>query len=404
MPEQPSSHNALSTYPLEHSDTPLPELSGTPDRWLRRLHIGYPDGTGVEVVDTEDEVACVLTLSDGGIVLPHRLSPALSYIHETPAHIPTILSKAHFQGGSAQNAAIEALNKLQLGDIPLGDTHPAITEVGTVTAWKYLTSKTRCFRIHILIPTDEFVAQIRSRDPSINGFSIYTEQALLEKTRNGTITDLRAVTAVQFALLEKDALSRTPAGFAGDPQVLNLLGKIAGLTYEPLHEEPPADQDWFPRVYSHGDEIIYAPSNQVQILGIKEDPQKGPVAVFLAEPVAAHGRWELMLPGGSIRQGESHVQTAIQEMREEAGYTIHSVRQLTPDSYLMPLYLTHQSSVCVATVADRGEPRGGDELPYEQGIPVEIPLSHIPWYIANGYITDASVLAGLFTLLREDYL
>jgi ADP-ribose diphosphatase len=122
-----------------------------------------------------------------------------------------------------------------------------------------------------------------------------------------------------------------------------------------------------------------------------------PGAVLLVREYAVGlQRYELGLPMGSIDPGESFLQAANRELREETGFAARSLMPLTTLS-LAPGILAYQAQIVLATdlVVDHAP---GDEP--ERPEVITASLGDLDRLIAKGELTEARSLAALF-IARE---
>lgn len=145
---------------------------------------------------------------------------------------------------------------------------------------------------------------------------------------------------------------------------------------------------------SVGDEYIIC-GDEVLIVPLTDDGR----VVLIREPAPALGREEpLLLPGGSVEEGEELAETANRELQEEIGFR---AERLEPLVTLRPWskYLRVASHVFLARNLQPSR-LDGDES-YTISLAPR-PLAELDSLIACGAINDARVIAALL-LARQQY-
>ena len=120
----------------------------------------------------------------------------------------------------------------------------------------------------------------------------------------------------------------------------------------------------------------------------------GHVTLVRQERVPAGGKL-LELPAGGIEDGESPLETARRELREETG--LHGGDWVEVASFFTtPGFVDEKMHLFVATGLQQGEPDpdGSEELEL-----VRVPLDEVPSLVEQ--IEDAKTLVGLLFLLRS---
>ena len=120
-------------------------------------------------------------------------------------------------------------------------------------------------------------------------------------------------------------------------------------------------------------------------------PSPGKV-LLVREYAVGLERYELGLPMGGVNPGESILQAANRELREETGYSARNLVPLATLS-LAPSILGYQAQIVLATGLVR-DPAVGDEP--EAPEVVSASLGNLEYLIASGELTEARSLAALF--------
>jgi len=120
--------------------------------------------------------------------------------------------------------------------------------------------------------------------------------------------------------------------------------------------------------------------------------------LLIKEYSAGVGRYELGLPKGKIDQGETSVQAANRELKEEVGYGAHSIQQISSFS-LAPSYMEHMTDIMLAQDL-YPERLAGDEPEELEVIPWK--LDKLPELINTGECTEARSIAALYMV--RDYV
>jgi ADP-ribose diphosphatase len=120
--------------------------------------------------------------------------------------------------------------------------------------------------------------------------------------------------------------------------------------------------------------------------------------LLIKEYSAGVHRYEIGLPKGKIDQGESALEAANRELKEEVGFGANQLHFLTTLS-LAPSYLEHTIDVVIAQDL-YPEKLLGDEPEELEVIPWK--LGNIQTLLANGECTEARSIAALY--MTYDYL
>lgn len=361
-------------------------------RWLYHFFVPIQEGKLLEVLHTPNESVVVPVTRDGSVVLVKRKSFALG------RSITSVLSSANPDNLSDNEIARRALNKITF---PNSDD-VRLEMVRKFNSWKYLTSSTTCFRAPVDMDSSHLAQAININDPETEGYALYTKEAFDNEVSSGAISDLRTIVAVNFALAVTHQGTAPPPGvhFDDEQRLHRLLSSRPPMRYAVLSSRMK-ESEWFPREIVDGVEIVRNVSDQAQALGVVEEKGRKSI-VFLVEPFYAQAKYSLTFPSGGIENGDTAEHTAIKEMGEEAGCVMEDAQALTTFRYPMPLYLPVSSVVVKGKVVSVGDSVGGDESILERGKRFLVPVERVPWYIRNGDITDASVIAALLDWGREN--
>jgi ADP-ribose pyrophosphatase len=116
---------------------------------------------------------------------------------------------------------------------------------------------------------------------------------------------------------------------------------------------------------------------------------------LVRQPRVAAGGPLLELPAGGVEEGESPLETAQRELREETGLNGGEWVEVAT-FFTTPGYSDEKMHLFLATGLERGEarPEGSEEIEV-----VRVPFDEIGALVAE--IEDAKTLAGLLLLLRR---
>jgi ADP-ribose diphosphatase len=137
------------------------------------------------------------------------------------------------------------------------------------------------------------------------------------------------------------------------------------------------------------DVVVHGPA--VAIVAVDRDDR---VTLVRQTRVPAGGPL-LELPAGGVEEGESPLETARRELREETG--LHGGEWVEVATFFTtPGYSDERMHLFLATGVEQGEaePEGSEEIEL-----VRVPLAEIPGLVAE--VEDAKTLAGLLMLLRR---
>ncbi|HSA84222.1 MAG TPA: hypothetical protein VLF20_05075 [Patescibacteria group bacterium] len=377
----------------------IPSRSERTKEWFSRKLLTLPDGKELEVVDTADESLVVPVTNDGQVLLVQRKSKALG------TDIITSLTAANPESSDSGQIAQKALGKLDFSR----DITVSLASTGELNPWKYLTSTTACFRADVDKDAAELAEHISITDPQTRDYLLLSENDFLKKVDTGEISDLRTIVGVQFALAawkERSGASSSRTEFTVDKGIKALVEQPLEVRGSRIIDTPLDGEDFFSRGQVEGETVLQNRDHQAQVIPVVYDAGGNPESVILfVEPFFAQGKHSLSLPSGSIKDGDER-KTVYEEAAEEMGYELdaNKIRSVAGSRYPFPLYSPVASSVYEAPVIGkidettekvRAVALRRDESKAERGHPVIVGVNDIGEYIRNGYITDASVLAGL---------
>ncbi|HZT92550.1 MAG TPA: NUDIX hydrolase [Gaiellaceae bacterium] len=121
---------------------------------------------------------------------------------------------------------------------------------------------------------------------------------------------------------------------------------------------------------------------------------EGTVTLVRQERVPAGGKL-LELPAGGVEAGETPLETARRELREETGLSGGDWAEVAT-FFTTPGFVDEKMHLFLATELERGEasPQGDEELEL-----VRVPLAEVPSLVDD--VEDAKTLIGLLLLLRR---
>jgi ADP-ribose pyrophosphatase len=137
------------------------------------------------------------------------------------------------------------------------------------------------------------------------------------------------------------------------------------------------------------DVVVHGPA--VAIVAVDRDEH---VTLVRQQRVPAGGE-VLELPAGGVEEGETPLESARRELREETG--LHGGDWTEAATFFTtPGYSDERMYLFLATGLEQGEaePEGSEEIEL-----VRVPLAEIPGLVAE--VEDAKTLAGLLLLLRR---
>jgi ADP-ribose diphosphatase len=151
--------------------------------------------------------------------------------------------------------------------------------------------------------------------------------------------------------------------------------------------------------FSNGERRTYQRMRTQGLGAVIIVPMQDENTVLLAREYAAGlHHYELGLPKGRREDGETVVQTAQREMKEEIGFGAHQLTELTSLS-LAPGYMTHVTQVVLARdlypeKLEGDEPEEIDVIPW--------PISDMHRLIARDDCTEGRTIAALY--IARDFL
>ncbi len=149
--------------------------------------------------------------------------------------------------------------------------------------------------------------------------------------------------------------------------------------------------------FSNGETRVYerlkaGPQGAVMIVPVDENGN----LLLIREWAAGTERYELAFPKGLMEPGETPIEAANREMKEEIGFGAHQLIPLKPLT-LAPGYLTHQMHLILAQQLFSEKLEGDEPEPLEV---VSWPLAKIDTLLIQPDFTEARSVAAVF-LARE---
>ena len=120
--------------------------------------------------------------------------------------------------------------------------------------------------------------------------------------------------------------------------------------------------------------------------------------LLIREYSAGVDRYELGLAKGKIDQGETALQAANRELKEEVGYGAHKIQQISSFS-IAPSYMEHMTEIILAQDL-YPEKLPGDEPEELQVIPWK--MDNLAELVSSGLCTEARSIAALYMV--RDYM
>jgi ADP-ribose diphosphatase len=139
--------------------------------------------------------------------------------------------------------------------------------------------------------------------------------------------------------------------------------------------------------------LVSSPNGAVLIVPIRNDDR----VLLVREYAGGTERYELALPKGKVEQGETLLDAAQRELKEEVGYGAREIEQLASLS-IAPGYVQHITHVLLA----RGlypDKQPGDEPEPIQVVPWR--LSDLDTLVERDDFTEARSLAALYLAKRH---
>ncbi|MGR9114397.1 MAG: ADP compounds hydrolase NudE [Gammaproteobacteria bacterium] len=118
--------------------------------------------------------------------------------------------------------------------------------------------------------------------------------------------------------------------------------------------------------------------------------------LLIREYAAGIHRYELGLPKGKTDDGETFIEAANRELKEEIGYGARNLHHLSSFS-LAPSYLEHMTEIIIAQDLYE-EKLEGDEPEELEVVPWK--LDNIPALLATGECTEARSIAALYVTIN----
>ena len=134
------------------------------------------------------------------------------------------------------------------------------------------------------------------------------------------------------------------------------------------------------------------PGGAVLIVPLLDDN----TVLLIREYAAGIHRYELGLPKGKIDSGETFLEAANRELKEETGFGAQNLHHLISFS-LAPAYLEHTTEIIIARDLYE-EKLEGDEPEELEVVPWQ--LNNIPALIASGECSEARSIAALYLTLN----
>ena len=142
------------------------------------------------------------------------------------------------------------------------------------------------------------------------------------------------------------------------------------------------------RLDERGNEFVEVRENEVLIVPLTAEGN----VILTGEPSPAFGELALILPGGSIEDGEAMEATAARELQEEIGYApgrLTYLGEIRPSTK----YFTTRSFIYLGRDLTSSTLQGDEDYEITQE---RVPLATFEELITSGRLTDARVIAALY--------
>lgn len=366
----------------------------------------YIDTRGVKILNRRGQESMLAYLhmdpavqslvidQEGNYIFTRRAAPAKGEGENTIVSISTRVSN-----GDASESAMNALREVYQGD----EGEVQMEEDNIQAYWKYCDVEVSG-RVITVLSADNFnVTDEAKKNRGVTEIVSFSFEEFKSAVERGEISDVSTIAAVYRHEVMKQI---DPKYFGSKYQVHEDLSEplvYAGGTREVYDKVDftGTGTEWLPQgVGAKQEEIVTSRGDQAMLLVVE-----GNKVHFTSEPTFSQGKRAVYIASGEVERHTTPEATARKEFVEETGHAIpdevHLVKLVTGD--LHARYFEPHVHVYVAEAeTQKGNKDGADEADAEKSGKFSVDVNQLPWMIANGMITDASVVAGVSKYILDN--